>query len=315
MSPAAIIQQAAADGVTLRLSAALLARCRFSEIEGGLAPREKVMVMQTIEADVTPYTDESAPATNPGNYEPVRFNAMKHGILSRLTVLPHEDAGEFADLLTALIEEHRPTGMTEQHLTEELAAIIWRKRRVLLAEGAKVNRSLRGRLQSLDSYSSAIPGNAVPFDPRLVSANVDFRELFSMSEEDRSTYEQEAILDREATKKAVKILRHGGDNAYTKALRALLPASRDWWLSNQEEDGLEETAQALLDFINTEMLPSCSQSVAVMQHLEAIRRQVVGEGIEGLTLESLSRYETHLDRKFERTLAMLIKMKELRCTR
>jgi hypothetical protein len=57
-------------------------------------------------------------------YEAVRFNAMKHGILSRLTVLAHEDASEFADLLAALIEEHQPAGMTEQHLIEELAAII-----------------------------------------------------------------------------------------------------------------------------------------------------------------------------------------------
>ena len=37
-----------------------------------------------------------------GNYEPVRFNAMKHGILSRLAVLAHEDHAEFADLLAAL---------------------------------------------------------------------------------------------------------------------------------------------------------------------------------------------------------------------
>jgi hypothetical protein len=55
-----------------------------------------------------------------GNYEPVRFNAMKHGILSRLAVLAHEDHAEFADLLAALLDEHRPGGMTERHLIEEL---------------------------------------------------------------------------------------------------------------------------------------------------------------------------------------------------
>jgi hypothetical protein len=40
--------------------------------------------------------------------EAVRFNAMKHGILSRLAVLAHEDHAEFADLLAALLDEHRP---------------------------------------------------------------------------------------------------------------------------------------------------------------------------------------------------------------
>jgi hypothetical protein len=47
-------------------------------------------------------------------YEAVRFNAMKHGILSELAVLAHEDHAEFDDLLAALIEEHRPAGMTER---------------------------------------------------------------------------------------------------------------------------------------------------------------------------------------------------------
>ena len=60
--------------------------------------------MQTIEPEVL---NDSAvisyPATEPealtGSYEAVRFNAMKHGILSRLVVLAHEDTSEFADLL------------------------------------------------------------------------------------------------------------------------------------------------------------------------------------------------------------------------
>jgi hypothetical protein len=43
-------------------------------------------------------------------YQAVRFNAMKHGILSSLVVLAHEDGGDFDDLLAALIEEHRPAG-------------------------------------------------------------------------------------------------------------------------------------------------------------------------------------------------------------
>lgn len=94
------------------------------------------------------------------NYEAVRFNAMKHGILSKLAVLAHEDAGEFADLLAALVEEHQPVGITEQHLIEELAAIIWRKRRVLMAEGASINRGLQSVAHN--KANNPIPA-AVPF--------------------------------------------------------------------------------------------------------------------------------------------------------
>ena len=103
--------------------------------------------MRTIEAEtINPATvitrDEAAPVARAGNYEPMRFNAMKHGILSKLAVLAHEDHAEFADLLAALIEEHRPAGMTERHLIEELATIIWRKRRGVLGRGAQINKGV-----------------------------------------------------------------------------------------------------------------------------------------------------------------------------
>ena len=108
--------------------------------------------MQTLEHDSTAVACVSTDSeTRNGSYETVRFNAMKHGILSRLAVLAHEDQAEFSDLLAALLHEHQPAGMTEQHLIEELATIIWRKRRVLLAEGARINEELKSAASSSKS--------------------------------------------------------------------------------------------------------------------------------------------------------------------
>jgi hypothetical protein len=42
------------------------------------------------------------------------------------------------------------------------------------------------------------------------------------------------------------------------------------------------------------------------------RAQTLDEGLQAGLLETLKRYETHLDCKFERTLAMLLKLKQLR---
>ena len=50
-----------------------------------------------------------------------RFNALKHGVLSRYTVLPWEDADEYRVQASFLADEHRPQGPTEEHLVEELA--------------------------------------------------------------------------------------------------------------------------------------------------------------------------------------------------
>ena len=95
--------------------------------------------MLTLEADsaVIPFPAAETEEPAKASYQITRFNALKHGILARRVVLPHEDAGEFADLLAALVEEHRPTGATEAHLVAELAAIMWRQQRVLLAEGRR----------------------------------------------------------------------------------------------------------------------------------------------------------------------------------
>jgi hypothetical protein len=52
------------------------------------------------------------------NYEATRFNALRHGVLSRFTVLPWEDLEEYCRLLNALVAEHKPEGATEEHLVE-----------------------------------------------------------------------------------------------------------------------------------------------------------------------------------------------------
>ncbi|MEI6724142.1 MAG: hypothetical protein WCO67_25550, partial [Betaproteobacteria bacterium] len=77
-----------------------------------------------------------------------RFNALQHGILSDYTVLPWEDAEAYATLVAALVSEHAPRGPTEEHLVEELAGILWRKRRLRLAEAAAFRRGLSGAMVS-----------------------------------------------------------------------------------------------------------------------------------------------------------------------
>src|SRR5215217_9530801 len=83
------------------------------------------------------------PAKTSGT-ELTRFNALRHGVLSRYTVLPWEEETEYHELLSALVSEHQPSGPTEEHLVEELAGVLWRKRRLRLAEGAAFRRGLAG---------------------------------------------------------------------------------------------------------------------------------------------------------------------------
>jgi hypothetical protein len=194
---------------------------------------------------------------------------------------------------------------------EELASIMWRKRRILLAEGAKINRRMRISLHDLDGDSSTVK-NAVPADPALMGAHVDYQDLMSATQEDLKAREREARRDLETTEKAEEILQANKANAYTKALKTLLPDSQHWWQDMLDAEEVEATAEALRDFILTNLFPACRSTLAEIHHHAAIKRQVIGEGVYVPNMENLTRYETHLDRKFERTLAMLIKLKDLR---
>ena len=271
--------------------------------------------MRTIEAEsineaVLIARDETAPEAKVGNYEPVRFNAMKHGILSRLAVLAHEDHGEFSDLVAALMDEHRPAGMTERHLIEELATIIWRKRRVLLAEGAKINEGLKNAVNSAKSVMTS----AAPFQRGMSGENADLREFMEGTPEEIAERQRDAELDLAATQKAAAILRKGEPNAYTKARRALLQESRDLWdgYIGEEEGDYPATAEGLAQFIRDTLEPISYQMARDAKFTPAIKAQTLGEGLRAHLLEKLNRYETHLDRKFERTLAMILKLKDLR---
>ncbi len=263
--------------------------------------------METIENGVLVTTGKADEGSDAG-YAAVRFNALKHGVLSRHVVLPHEDRAEFDELRDALVFEHQPSGATELHLVEELAGVLWRKRRVLMAEGAKINEGLKS---TLSSPKSVMP-SAAPLQRGLSGENTDLRDLFDSTPADNAESLKSAELDLAAGQKAAAILRKGGANAYEKARRALIPESRDWWDDQVADEEHPATAEGLAEFIRVSLEPICYRMVQEARFTPAIKAQTVGEGLRAHMLEKLNRYETHLDRKFERTLAMLLKLKSLR---
>ena len=66
-------------------------------------------------------TTEALPVET-GGTDITRFNALRHGVLSRYTVLPWESTDEYGAVVEALVAEHAPEGPTEEHLVEEIAA-------------------------------------------------------------------------------------------------------------------------------------------------------------------------------------------------
>jgi hypothetical protein len=85
-------------------------------------------------------------------------------------------------------------------------------------------------------------------------------------------------------------------------------------LAEDPEDGLTyaTTAEALQTWIESNLAQWYHQPIAELQYRDAIREQALGMAYAAEELEVPARYEVHLDRKLERTLTMLIRLRELR---
>ena len=248
--------------------------------------------------------------------ELTRLNALKHGVLSQYTVLPWEDAGEYQILLASLAIEHEPEGPTEEHLVEELAGIFWRKRRLRLAEGAAHRHGL---LASLAPNRRTAEAAVAHLDTETESEHL--AEAVSATATD--TAEQLADLeeDESMTRRAIEAIGSKKPDQYQAALALLREDTQEWWEDHLEAGTEEDTEgkplpkadeDGLRQFLEGDVMSWYEARRRELTLRPIIRQQALGEAVDPDRLERLGRYEVHLDRKLERILAMLIRLKGLR---
>ncbi len=251
-----------------------------------------------------------------GGTEITRFNALRHGVLSRYTVLPWENADEYHALVAALAAEHAPQGPTEEHLVEELAGILWRKRRLRLAEAAAHRRGLNG---TLASYRETVKVALVHLDATDQSERVVDAIRATASDTDDDIREMDE--DEAMTRRALDLLGSRRNDRYEAALAALREDTRDWWTDRlaRDPDELDEGEEpatpdegGLRHFLERTVLPWFDGRKKELANRPLIREQAFGEALDPDKLERLGRYEVHLDRKLERMLSMLLRLKDLR---
>src|SRR3984893_9755442 len=262
-------------------------------------------------------TTQALPAETAGT-DITRFNALRHGVLSRYTVLPWEDADEYHALIASLVAEHGPQGPTEEHLVEELDGILWRKHRLRLAEAAAHRRGLEG---TLASYRETVKVALVHLDTTNQSERVVDAIRATVTDTDEDITEMET--DEAMTRRALNLLGSKRNDAYEAALEALREDTQSWWADTmaggpdelgEGEEPATAHVEGLRHFLEGEVLPWFENRKKELANRPLIREKAFGEALEPDKLERLIRYEVHLDRKLERMLAMLLRLKDLRRT-
>ena len=127
--------------------------------------------------------------------------------------------------------------------------------------------------------------------------------------------------DDAETRHALERLDSKRNDAYEAAWAVLREDTQTWWADTLASDpdelgeGKEPATadvQGLRRFLEGEVLPWFENRQKELANRPLIREQAFGDALDPNKLERLGRYEVHLDRKLERMLTMLLRLKDLR---
>jgi hypothetical protein len=123
------------------------------------------------------------------------------------------------------------------------------------------------------------------------------------------------------TQRAIAVLGKKRDDSYEAALHELREDTQEWWADMLEESSTESDpdeelftadANSLRRFLDGRVFSCFEERREEPSNRKLIREQALGETLEPDVMERLARYEVHLDRKLERMLTMLFRLREIR---
>lgn|SRR6267154_1179533 len=260
----------------------------------------------------------------PQGKERSKFNARKHGLFSKAVLLQDESCTEYDALLDGLMENLQPQGKLEIVLVENLATLLWRKRRLLQVETAEIEKAqflnldlaLQNRLDELEYAQLKGASDAKPehSNPLLLIRNaieiLNIHRLCCMA--DDSQHE-------DAMRRALKSIygyQDGGPEPYgwrqtSLMLSKLLTSAQQ---AKKDSEDPVDVKQFIVEAIGKEImrLAKLHDDAAAV---EALRRDHNIAGARVPTQEvsdRLIRYEAHLSREFDRTVTQLERLQRTR---
>lgn len=264
----------------------------------------------------TPNNDNTKNVVKLKGYALSKHNATKHGVFSKNTVMEWESKEDYDSLVDCLVKEYQPKQITEQYLVEELASIMWRKNRLKYAEKA----SLQSALNSKVNFSFILDGNKCANDALLLEEGrvMDSEVKSALTTSQSATNLEIKLLEKhiENCNKVIDVI--NATNSYTKGFAVLSVELQEKWEKDWEHsdgDISESTAEGLASWLE-EKKEKYERSKYLLENNDKIKAQVIGSTLipDGYT-DQFIRCENHLDRKFEKTLSMLVKLQELRSTK
>jgi hypothetical protein len=267
----------------------------------------------------------TGPRTAAGK-ERSKRNAIKHGIFAKAALLKTESRSEFASILIGLRDDLQPKGMLEHVLVEKLATNLWRQRRVLISVAAEIQKGVH--LLEWDKVKLQVEeAQDASYEP-LEFGSKDLGLMGRIANPlflDRCLYLLKNLADeieRRGFESDTDILFkiYGGA---TRMLGTLVDSYREWSYTAECPDqervqngyaSVEQCKTNLLTALKEEIerLSQYSERRASIEfertRLESLRKNVP----DSPALDPLIRYESHLERAFDKTSGQLERLQRMR---
>lgn len=242
------------------------------------------------------------------NYDNSKFNSLKHGILSKYSVMPWEDRAEYEDLLCGIINEYKPQGVTEEHLVEELAGIIWRKTRLKKSENAEINKSIGSEISGYSSNENIAKALLIE------NKHINLKQALLVPESENAVQLEKDVIKLKNIQSLLKDLEKG---TYQTVIKSMDKEILKEWKEDigeffDDDEIIEETSESLFSWLDS-YKESLESDVMELKNRTRVKEYIYAKSyLHENNNDKFIRYENHLDRKMERTIATLIKFKEMR---
>jgi hypothetical protein len=274
-----------------------------------------------LEQVVEPSSRKSTGPRTPQGKQRSKYNALKHGLLSKTVLLEGESRVEYLLLLNGLRDDFQPQGKLESVLVENLAAQLWRTRRRFQAENAEVSEKMeltgaefiaKRHVEAWDFSRSAITSDGLlknSNNPLVVREAKEMLDMFRESFIQCGFREDSRILKKLYGQDQDKGIPYGLRLVYDVYATLAKLGEKSGDTSN--EDKLKTIMVTLID-------AEIKRLTKMEKVLEAIdRRRMDYKSLAAVipgqeASDRLLRYETHVSREIDRILNRLERLQRIR---
>ncbi len=264
----------------------------------------------------------------PESKDKTKFNATTHGIFSGVVILKGESRAHYESILNGLHQVFQPQGTLEHILVDKLTTILWRHRRLILAECGEFLNNAKIHSSDLKKHgqeeAEKVEASNQPYSKDGLIKSISNPAILDRCLELLADVHERFQNDETASPEDCAILRMiFGSTDEDLGQETLLDTQANWLDFMEAREDLRHTETYMSTRISSkDMLKKIEAEISRLEQfkisqrssqLEQGRVEVLRLSInEGAGLERLIRYEASLERAFDRTLAQLERVQRMR---